>query len=93
LKYTNREYHQEALLNLQNAAPKKGDDPVRDMCDKLRAKGGVEWQQAILADQRVEYVRGKDLAAFFREHPNDIVKYVSRGVAAFHSPLHLYTAS
>jgi len=69
-------------MRQQNAAPKKGDDPVRDMCDKLRAKGGVEWQQAILADQRVEYVRGKDLAAFFREHPNDIVKYVSRALKA-----------
>lgn len=63
-----------------NPAPKKGDDPVRDLCDKLRAKGGVEWQTAILADQRVEYVRGKDLAAYFRNHSDEILRYVSRAL-------------
>ena len=32
-----------------------------------------------MADQRVEFVRGKDLAAHFREKPEQMLKWVSRG--------------
>lgn len=58
---------------------KEAADPLRELCDKLRTKGGVEWRQAILADQRVEYIRGKDLASYFREKPEQMLKWVSRG--------------
>lgn len=52
---------------------------MKELCDKLRTKGGVDWRQAILADQRVEFIRGKDLAAHFREKPDQMLKWVSRG--------------
>ena len=48
----------------------------------------MEWRQAILADQRVEYFRGKDLAAHFREKPDQMLKWVSRGALSKLSDLH-----
>lgn len=65
--------------------PKEGVDPLKELCDKLRSKGGVDWRQAILADQRVEFLRGKDLAAYFRSQPEQMLKWVNRGEC-----LHMY---
>ena len=63
---------------LQSVAPQV-KDPLREMADKIRAKGGVEWRQAVLADHRVEFFRGKDLAAYYRDHSNEMAPYVPKG--------------
>lgn len=55
-------------------------DPLMEMADKLRVKGGVEWRQAILADQRVEFFRGKDFAAHYREHSDALRPYAPKGL-------------
>lgn len=60
-------------------AASKSQDPLRVLADTLRSKGGVEWRSAVMADQRVEFIRGKDLAAHFREHPEQMQNYVSKG--------------
>ena len=60
-------------------AASKSLDPLRVLADTLRSKGGVEWRSAVMADQRVEFIRGKDLAAHFREHPEQMQIYVSKG--------------
>lgn len=59
---------------------------MKDVADKLRAKGGIEWRQAILADQRVEYIRGKDFAAHFKQHEEQMLTWVSRGKSPTSGP-------
>lgn len=60
------------------AAQARIEDPLRSLADALRAKGGVEWRSAVMADQRVEFIRGKDLAAHMRAHPEQIQPHVSK---------------
>lgn len=60
-------------------AASKSQDPLRVLADTLRSKGGVEWRSAVMADQRVEFIRGKDLAAHFKAHPEQMQNYVSKG--------------
>ena len=49
------------------------------MTDKLRVKGGIEYRQAILLDQRVEFFRGKDFANYYRDHTSEMAQYVPKG--------------
>ncbi|KAK9839798.1 hypothetical protein WJX81_002420 [Elliptochloris bilobata] len=61
-------------------ATSKSHDPLRSLADALRSKGGVEWRTAVMADQRVEFIRGKDLAAHFRSHPEQMQFFVSKAL-------------
>ena len=54
-------------------------DPLRGLADDLRSKGGVAWRQAVLHDKRVEFFRGKDFAAYFREDPDKMAAFVTKG--------------
>lgn len=45
------------------------------MCDVLRSKQGVEYRTAVVNEERLEYVRGKDLAAYLRTHPDVMAKF------------------
>eukprot|EP00892_Ulva_mutabilis_P003469 jgi/Ulvmu1/1494/UM011_0224.1 len=38
---------------------------VRDICDVMRRRGGVEWRSAIVHEERKEFFRGKDMLRFF----------------------------
>ena len=55
------------------------EDPLRGLADSLRAKGGIDWRQAVLHDKRVEFFRGKDFAAYFRQHPEKMAPFVTKG--------------
>ena len=57
------------------------DDPVKKLAEKLRGKGGIEWRSAVLQDQRVEAIRGKDFAAFFRTHEDLLQQFVSKSMS------------
>ena len=61
--------------------PSREEDPLKQLADKLRAKNGVEWRSSILQDQRVEFIRGKDLARYLRSHEEQLQPFVSKGVA------------
>ena len=54
-------------------------DPLRALADTLRAKGGIEWRHAVLDDQRVEIVRGKDFVQYFVAHPDKMQRYAGYG--------------
>ncbi len=54
------------------------EDPVKKLAERLRGKGGLEWRSAVLQDQRVEAVRGKDFAAYFRQHEDLLQQFVSK---------------
>jgi translocation protein SEC62 len=45
-------------------------DPLLALEATLRVKGGVPWRSGVVAQRRVEYVRGKDFAAHFASRPN-----------------------
>ena len=77
--------------NLLVQAASKSQDPLRVLADTLRSKGGVEWRSAVMADQRVEFIRGKDLAAHFRAHPEQMQNYVSKGAPARSFSCFLFT--
>ena len=66
--------------------PSREEDPLKQLADKLRAKNGVEWRSSILQDQRVEFIRGKELARYLRSHEEQLQPFVSKGVAC--SPRH-----
>ena len=51
-------------------------DPVRELADALRGKGGVETRAAVLDDQRKELMRGKDLVRWVKAHPVRCTKLV-----------------
>ena len=57
------------------------EDPVKKLAEKLRSKGGIEWRSAVLQDQRVEVVRGKDFGAYFRQHEDLLQQFVSKSEA------------
>lgn len=57
--------------------PGISEDPLKLLCDKLRSKGGVEYRTAVVADERMEYVRGKDLASYFKDKPEAMAAFVS----------------
>ena len=57
------------------------EDPVKRLAEKLRSKGGIEWRSAVLQDQRVEVVRGKDFGAYFRQHEDLLQQFVSKSAA------------
>ena len=58
--------------------PSREEDPLKQLADKLRAKNGVEWRSSILQDQRVEFIRGKDLARYLRSHEEQLQPFVSK---------------
>ncbi len=60
--------------------PSREEDPLKQLADKLRAKNGVEWRSSILQDQRVEFIRGKDLARYLRSHEEQLQPFVSKGM-------------
>lgn len=68
-------------------------DPLVEMADKLRVKGGIEWRQAILADSRVEFFRGKDFAAHYRDNTENMGPYVPKGILQHSLALHKNDAS
>lgn len=43
---------------------------VREICDVMRRKGGVEWRSAVVHEERKEYFRGKDMQRFFEAGPD-----------------------
>lgn len=59
--------------------PSREEDPLKQLADKLRAKNGVEWRSSVLHDQRVEFIRGKDLARYLRSHEEQLQPFVSKG--------------
>jgi hypothetical protein len=58
-------------------------DRHKALADELRKKSGVEWRDAIMADRRVEFIRGKDFAAYFRQHEDKLAGLTSSGMPAF----------
>mmetsp|Transcript_2710 Transcript_2710/g.8015 ORF Transcript_2710/g.8015 Transcript_2710/m.8015 type:complete len:447 (+) Transcript_2710:188-1528(+) len=68
-----------SLVKPEDKKPKKKLDPARVLADELRGKRGVESRIGVLAGapgvdaDRVEYFRGKDFAAWLREHPDKII--------------------
>ncbi|KAK9806919.1 hypothetical protein WJX72_007432 [[Myrmecia] bisecta] len=63
---------------LQKKAPQQRQDPFKALTDTLRAKHGVPWRGAVLEDRRVDYFRGKDLIAYFKDHPAKIGNFVNQ---------------
>eukprot|EP00884_Botryococcus_braunii_P003901 jgi/Botrbrau1/13511/Bobra.0082s0104.1 len=63
------------------ARGKKGEpvDRHKALADELRKKNGVEWREAILADQRVEFIRGKDLARWLQAHEEKLAGVTAAG--------------
>lgn len=45
---------------------------VRDICDVMRRRGGVEWRSAIVHEERKEFFRGKDMLRFFEADPEKL---------------------
>lgn len=57
----------------------KGEERVRalkDLSDEVRRKDGVPWRSAIVGSERQEFIRGKDFARFFRQHPEKMAGLV-----------------
>lgn len=58
-------------------------DPLQALADKLRTRKGIEYSDAKLAlpngGYRVEYVRGKDFARYFRQQP-EMTDFVDSGL-------------
>lgn len=50
-------------------------DWIREFADVLRAKDGVEARHAVCLAQRVEIVRGKDLARWVKAHPEECSRF------------------
>lgn len=61
-------------------APKgtQHEDPLKQLADKLRSKNGIEERAAVLADQRVDVFRGKEFAAYMRQHEELMQPFVSK---------------
>lgn len=66
--------------------PSREEDPLKQLADKLRAKNGIEWRSSVLHDQRVEFIRGKDLARYLRSHEEQLQPFVSKGAQHCISP-------
>lgn len=45
---------------------------VRDICDVMRRRGGVEWRSAVVHEERKEFFRGKDMLRFFEADPEKL---------------------
>ena len=54
----------------------------------MRAKNGVEWRPAILLDKRVEFMRGKDFAAYLRAHEDKMHQFVAKCKLTYLSALY-----
>lgn len=61
------------------------EDPLKQLADKLRSKNGIEERAAVLADQRVDVFRGKEFAAYLRQHEELMQPFVSKGTICPHS--------
>lgn len=49
-------------------------DAFVELAGHLRTKHGIAWRHGVAQGDRVEFFRGKDFAAWFREHPAEIEK-------------------
>jgi translocation protein SEC62 len=68
-----------APLNLPPRRPAQ-PDAIRAFADQLRARGGgVEARSAVLGNERVEVVRGKDLARWVAAHQAEVDLPAARG--------------
>ena len=66
----------EAVATMQGT---QHEDPLKQLADKLRSKNGIEERAAVLADQRVDAFRGKEFAAYLRQHEELMQPFVSKG--------------
>ncbi len=70
------------------------EDPLMQVCDVLRSKQGVEYRTAVVLQDRLEYVRGKDLAAHLREKPDIIAKFTPGSMyIQIYTHTHMHTTS
>jgi translocation protein SEC62 len=53
-------------------------EPLFGLAETLRAKNGVEARPAVLVDERVDIVRGKDLIRFFEANPHVAETFTSK---------------
>ncbi|KAK9804442.1 hypothetical protein WJX73_000818 [Symbiochloris irregularis] len=56
-------------------------DPLSSLADSLRAKNGIPWRTAVVADSRKEFVRGKDFVSHFKEHNDVLGAWVNRALS------------
>lgn len=70
------------LKNIVAMSAQKGEpvDRHKALADELRKKNGVEWREAIMADQRVEFIRGKDLARWLQAHEDKLAGVTAAGM-------------
>lgn len=55
-------------------------DRHKALADELRKKNGVEWRDAVMADQRVEFIRGKDFSRWFQANQEKLTGVTAAGV-------------
>lgn len=49
-------------------------DPFMELAGHMRTKHGIPWRHGIAQGDRVEFFRGKDFAAWLKEHPAEVEK-------------------
>ena len=49
---------------------------LKVLTDSLRSKHGLDWRNGIVEDRRFEFFRGKDFAAYFKEHPEKFDSWI-----------------
>ena len=64
------------------------ENPLKVLADDMRANNGVEWRPAILLDKRVEFMRGKDFAAYLRAHEDKMHQFVAKCKLTYLSALY-----
>ncbi len=52
------------------------EGPLRVLTDSLRTKYGLDWRNGVVQDRRFEYFRGKDFAAYFKQHPEKFDSWI-----------------
>lgn len=57
----------------------RASDPLWQLAETLRGKGGVESRSAVLHGERVEFFRGKDFVRFLKATPEAWSKFASLG--------------
>jgi hypothetical protein len=63
----------------RRAQAERVSDPLWQLAETLRGKGGVESRSAVLHGERVEFFRGKDIVRFLKATPEAWTKFASLG--------------
>lgn len=55
------------------------DQPLKEFADLLRTKDGVEGRSAVLDQERVEIIRGKDLVRYIAANQDKVTLPIAKG--------------